>query len=108
MLKIDDILKKANVLASRCAGDHVPDNLLSMVLAHLRRHHEVGATLKLLQALPSSPFGSRTGATRHQLTSLKQHVGDAISPSKPDWEEAAWIVGWARRLARSYGGGERR
>jgi hypothetical protein len=104
MLKIDDILKKANVLASRCAGDHVPDNLLSMVLAHLRRHHEVEATLKLLQALPNSPFGSRTGSTKNQLTKLKQHVSEAISLNKADWEEAAWIVGWARRLVRSHGG----
>lgn len=103
MSNVEEILKKANVLASRCAGDGVPDNLLSLVLAHLRRHRQVEATLKLLQELPNSPFGTRTNQTRHQFTRLKQHVSDALSP-KQGWEEAAWIVGWARRLARSQGG----
>jgi len=107
MLKIDQILVKADGLARRCAGDGVPDNLLAMVLAHLRRHREIQTTLLLLSALPQSSFGRRTASTRRQFTSLKRHVGEAIS-SLSDWEEAAWIVGWARRLARSYGDGARR
>ncbi len=107
MLGIDVILQKANVLASRCAGDRVPDNLLSMVLAHLRRHHDVKATLKLLRDLPNSPFARRTSSTERQLRRLGEHVSEAISSNKASWEEAAWIVGWARRLVQSYASGSR-
>ncbi len=103
MLNIDAILGKADTLARRCAGSHVPDNLLAMVLSHLRRHRDVKATISLLTALPLSPFGQRTGSTRRQLTGLKEHVGGALSGAS-GWEEAAWIVGWARRLIRTYGG----
>lgn len=104
MIDAEEILPKAHVLARRCAGAGVPDNLLAMVLSHLRRHRNVKATLHLLSDLPQSPFGQRTGSTRRQLTSLRTHVNEAIS-GLLDWEEAAWIVGWARRLVRSYGGG---
>jgi hypothetical protein len=102
MINVDEILPKARVLAERCAGDRVPDNLLAMVLSHLRRHRSVPATLSLLSALPQSPFGRRTGITHDQMTSLRQHTDKALARVS-DWEEAAWIVGWARRLVRSFG-----
>ena len=103
MIDVDKILPSARVLAERCAGDRVPDNLLAMVLAHLRRHRDVQATLRLLAALPQSPFARRTGSTPHQMKSLRQHTDKALARVS-DWEEAAWIVGWARRLVRSFGG----
>jgi len=102
MMKVDEILPKARVLAEHCAGDGVPDNLLAMVLSHLRRHRDVPATLRLLSALPQSPFGQRTRSTFRQMTGLKRHATAAISGIS-SWEEAAWIVGWARRLVRSFG-----
>lgn len=107
MINSDKVFDKADTLARRCAGDKVPDNLLSAVLAHLRRHRNVEATLQLLRDLPVSCFANRTGSTRKQLTKLKLHVSDALRESPLDWEQAAWIVGWARRLARFHGSSER-
>ena len=104
---VDKVLPKAQVLAEHCAQDGVPDNYLAMVLAHLGRHRDVAATLRLLSALPSSPFGQRTRSTFRQMTGLRRHVSAALAGSPaPSWEQAAWIVGWARRLVRS--SGERR
>lgn len=104
MLAIDDILSRATTLAQRCGGDRVPENLLAMVLSHLRRHRDVKATLGLLAALQKSPFQRRTKSTPHQLAKLETHVTSALVRVS-GWEDAAWIVGWARRLARSYGVG---
>lgn len=101
-VNVDKILPKAQILAGHCANDGVPDNLLAMVLAHLGRHRDVSATLSLLSALPTSPFGQRTRSTFRQMTGLQRHVSAALSGEK-SWEEAAWIVGWARRLVRSFG-----
>lgn len=101
-MDVDKILPKARVLAEHCAQDGVPDNHLAMVLAHLGRHRDVAATLRLLSALPQSPFGQRTRSTFRQMTGLQRHVSSALSGEK-SWEEAAWIVGWARRLVKSFG-----
>jgi hypothetical protein len=103
MLEMDEILDRATTLARRCDGDRVPENLLAMVLSHLRRHRDVAETLGLLTALQKSPFRQRTKSTPHQFAKLKDHVTVAVT--RTSWEEAAWIVGWARRLARSYGEG---
>jgi hypothetical protein len=104
MLEINEILGRANTLAQRCGGDRVPENLLAMVLAHLRRHRDIKATASLLADLQKSPFRNRTKSTRYQFANLEAHVKSAFT-GVSDWEDAAWIVGWARRLARSYGGG---
>ncbi len=103
MLAMDEILSRANTLAQRCGGDRVPENLLAMVLAHLRRHHDLQATRSLLAALQRSPFRLRTQSTARQLAKLETHVTATLG-GVSGWEDAAWIVGWARRLARSYGG----
>lgn len=105
MLEMDEILARANTLAQRCGGDRVPENLLAMVLAHLRRHRDIEATARLLAELQRSPFRNRTKSTPYQFAKLEAHVKSAFTRVS-DWEDAAWIVGWARRLARSYGGGQ--
>jgi len=104
MLAMDEILGRATILAQRCGGDRVPENLLAMVLSHLRRNRDLQATRSLLTALQKSPFRLRTQSTPRQLAKLETHVTAALS-RVTEWEEAAWIIGWARRLARSYGGG---
>ncbi len=93
----EDLMKRGDSLAQRCAGDKVPENQLGMVLAHLKRHRRPEATHKLLAGLPVSPFGRRTGSTRGQFEALQRHVKAALS-GVSRWEEAAVIVGWAKRL----------
>jgi hypothetical protein len=101
MLNVDQILDRATTLARRIAGDRIPENQLGMVLAHLRRHRNVGATLDLLGSLQTSPFRFRTKSTPHQFKRLKEHVQAALR-GVSDWQEAAWIVGWGRRLVKAY------
>jgi hypothetical protein len=88
-------------LARRCVQSGVLENQLSMIVAHLRRHKSLDETLKLVRALPGSVFAMRTNRTRTQLTGLSEHVGRALERAS-DWQEAARIVGWARRLAVAY------
>lgn len=97
----EDLMKRGDSLAQRCAVDQVPENQLGMVLAHLKRHRRPEATKKLLASLPASPFGRRTGSTRSQFEALQRHVKAALG-GVSSWEEAAVIVGWAKRLWSVY------
>lgn len=93
----EDLMKRGDSLAQRCAMDGVLENQLALVLAHLKRHRRPEATHQLLAALPTSPFAQRTRSTRGQLESLGRHVKTALGRVS-SWEEAAVIVGWAKRL----------
>lgn len=97
----DQILTRANTLASQIATAHVPDAQLSMVLVHLKRHRDVAATLKLLTELRRSPFGRRNRVTPDQFRALEENVRRALQ-GPPTWEEAAAILGWGRRLVSYY------
>lgn len=97
----EDLMKRGDSLAQRCAVDQVPENQLGMVLAHLKRHRRPAATQELLAGLPQSPFGRRTGSTRGQFEALQRHVKAALS-GVSSWQEAAVIVGWAKRLCSVY------
>ncbi len=96
-MREEDLMRRGDVLARNCAGAGVPENQLGFVLAHLKRHREPKATRKLLAALPRSPFASRTRSTRQQLENLERSVKAALSHVS-DWQQAAVIVGWAKRL----------
>ena len=93
----EDLMKRGDSLAQRCAMDQVPENQLGMVLAHLKRHRSPEETKELLSGLPRSPFGRRTRSTREQLEALDRHVKSALG-GVSSWNEAAVIVGWAKRL----------
>lgn len=94
-------LQKAAELASLTGGAGVPSNQLAMVLSHLKRHRDLGATLALLAELPRSPFAARSGRTRGQFRDLEEHCRKVLA-GLTDWQDAAWIVGWAKRLAGNY------
>lgn len=106
-LTIEQTLHRAETLARRTAGDQVPDAHLSTVLTHLKRHRNVDATLALLAELKRSPFAQRFGRTKAQLTSLDEHVRSALQ-GVSDWNDAAAVVGWARRLTIYYAQGQTR
>ena len=93
------LLERARVLAIACQRDGVKDSQLSQVLVHLKRHHSVVATRKLLEELPRSPFAFRSKSSRVQLENLQRHVGTELMGIS-DWQGAAEMVGWARRLLR--------
>lgn len=97
----EKIMERGDALARRCALDGVPENHLGMVLAHLKRHRRPEATRELLAALPTSAFARRTRATRTQLEALGRHVKAALSQVS-NWDDAARIVGWAKRLCPTY------
>lgn len=103
-LTIDQILSRANTLARQVAAARVPDAQLSMALVHLKRHRDVAASLALLAELRRSSFALRTGATRAQFQALEENVRLAIRDLS-GWEEAAAILGWARRLVSFYAQG---
>ncbi len=95
----DDLLmQRARALAERCATDGVLENQLGNVLAHLKRHRDIAATGRLIDALKTSPFARRTQSTRRQFEALARHVTPALRGVR-DWEEAAQVVGWAKRLS---------
>jgi hypothetical protein len=106
-LKIEQILSKADILARQTASARVPDEQLSIVLNNLKRHHDVAATLTLLGELRRSSFGHRTRSTPSQLASLHDSVRFALQ-GLSDWQDAASIIGWARRLAVFYSQGQTR
>ncbi len=93
----EDLMKRGDFLAQRCAVDKVLENQLGLVLAHLKRHRRPEATQELLAGLPRSPFGRRTRRTREQLEALERHVKAALGGIS-SWQDAAVIVGWAKRL----------
>lgn len=106
-LKIEHILSRADTLARQTASARVPDAQLSMVLSHLKRHRDVKATLSLLGELKRSPFAQRTQSTRAQLTSLDASVRSALE-GLTAWQDAAGVLGWARRLVVYYAQGRTR
>jgi hypothetical protein len=106
-LTIDQILARANTLASQIAAANVPDQQLSIVLVHLKRHRDVKASLTLLAELRRSPFARRHNAIRAQFQTVEENVRNALK-SLTDWEEAAAILGWARRLVSYYSRGGHR
>ena len=97
----DDVMRRAEALARQCATAGVLENQLGNVLAHLKRHRSPAATRRLLDALKTSPFAMRTKSTRKQFEALARHVSPALSGTR-GWEEAAKIVGWAKRLSPLY------
>ncbi len=97
----DDLMRRAEVLAQQCATSGVLENQLGGVLAHLVRHRSPAATRRLLDALQISPFATRTKSTRRQFEALARYVAPALS-SVRGWQEAARIVGWAKRLSAVY------
>lgn len=98
MLATPQVLSAADTLARRAAGDGVLDNQLALVLAHLKRHQNLGATLFLLEELQTSPFAKRSQQTQRQFAALGKHVRESLH-AIADWQDGAAIVGWARRLA---------
>ncbi len=93
----EDLMRRGDSLAQRCAMDQVPENQLGMVLAHLKRHRRPQATRELLKNLLRSPFAYRSRSTREQFENLERHVKASLSHVS-DWRQAAIIVGWAKRL----------
>ena len=101
MQTIDPILSRAETLARQAAGAGVHDDQLSLVLVHLKRHRDVAATLALLGELRRSSFAHRSRSTPGQLKALEESVRLALQGISA-WEDAAGIVGWARRLVTYY------
>ena len=93
------ILEKAESLASSCVRAGVRDNQLSQVLTHLKRRRDLTATRRLIEGLPRSTFGQRNRGTRRQFEALRDHVGEVLRWAN-SWQDAATVVGWARRLWR--------
>jgi len=118
MLTTEQIMSRAETLARQTAGAGVHDDQLSLVLVHLKRHHDIAATLALLVELKKSPFAHRSRSTPWQIKALEESVRPALQ-GVASWEDAAGIIGWARRLFAYYqplrsqtrpreGGGHRR
>lgn len=101
MLTPDQRMSRADTLARQAGGAGVHDDQLSLVLVHLKRHQDVAATLALLDKLRSSPFAHRSQSTPAQFRVLEESVRLALQKIT-DWNEAAFIVGWARRLVTFY------
>lgn len=97
----DQLLTAAHTLASAAATAGVLDNQLAFVLTHLKRHRDVKCTHSLLEQLVTSPFADRSAQAKSQLSQLQLHVRTSLR-NVTDWEEAAAIVGWARRLVPFY------
>ncbi len=92
------LMQRARSLAEKCATAGVLENQIANVLAHLKRHRDPAATSKLLDALKTSPFATRSKSSRRQLTALADHLKPALASAR-DWREAAPVVGWAKRLS---------
>jgi hypothetical protein len=101
MLTTDQILSRAETLARQAGGAGVHDDQLSLVLVHLKRHHDIAATLTLLVELKKSTFAYRSRSTLEQLKALEASVRPVLQ-GVAAWEDAAGIVGWARRLVTFY------
>ncbi len=94
----EELMQRGEALARQCMGAGVLENQLAVVLAHLKRHQDPRATRRLLSELNRSPFAVRTKSSRRQYEALEKHVGAALGRTS-DWNEAANVVGWAKRLA---------
>jgi hypothetical protein len=101
MLTTDQLMSRAQTLARQAGGAGVQDNQLSFVLVHLKRHRDIKATLVLLKELKSSSFAYRSRSTPGQFRALEESVRPALQ-GVSTWEDAAGIVGWARRLLGSF------
>ncbi len=55
----------------------------------------------MLAELPKSPFASRSGSISEQLAILQEAVSEAFR-NISDWQNAAYIAGWGRRLQSTY------
>lgn len=97
----DDCMLRGQTLAREAASRNVQENHLAQILAHLKRHRDVKTTLSLLDRLPGSPFAQRSNRTREQLTELGKLLSGELK-RVGDWQDAAAIVGWTRRLLRSH------
>jgi hypothetical protein len=100
-LSQEELMKQGSMLAEQCAQARVLENQLATVLAHLKRHQDTGKTIELLKTLSNSPFARRTKSTGHQMQALERLVRPVLSRTR-DWQEAATIIGWAKRLAAFY------
>lgn len=100
MLTTDQLMSRAATLARQAGGAGVQENQLSFVLVHLKRHRNIEATLLLLKELKRSPFAYRSNSTPGQFRALEESVRPALK-GVSSWEEAAGIIGWARRLLLS-------
>lgn len=81
------VLEKAHTLAG------------ARVLTHLERHQDVKTPRNWLEALTRSAFVARTDSSPWQYKALNEHLGVVLSWTN-DWQDAARVVGWARRLCR--------
>jgi hypothetical protein len=95
------MLSRAETLAQKAAAAGVRDEQLSLALVHLKRHRDVAATLALLVELQRSSFARRTRQTPFQFKALEEGVRAGLQ-GVSNWEDAAGIVGWARRLVTFY------
>lgn len=93
----EQLVERGVQLANEVATK-VRSGQIGQALAHLRRHRDPAATLRLVKALPSSSFGRRTGKTREQLEALARHVAPILKSYC--WQDAAVILGWAQRLTK--------
>jgi hypothetical protein len=101
MLTVEQVLSRAETLARQAAAAGVTDEQVGLALTHLKRHRDVGGTLALLEELKKSPFSQRSRQTPRQFAALEECVRSALQ-GVSSWEEAAAIVGWARRLVVVY------
>jgi hypothetical protein len=97
----EQMLSRAETLARQAAAAGVRDEQIALALVHLKRHREVAATLALLSELRHSSFARRTRQTPFQFKALEEGVQAALQ-GVSGWEDAAGIVGWARRLVTFY------
>lgn len=100
MLTTNQLMSRADILARQVGGAGGQENQLAFVLVHLKRHRNIEATLLLLKELKSSPFAYRSRSTPGQFRALEEYVRPALKGIST-WEEAAGIIGWARRLLAS-------
>jgi hypothetical protein len=97
----EELMKQGSMLAEQCAQARVLENQLATVLAHLKRHQSTGKTIELLKTLLTSPFARRTRSTANQLHALERLVRPVLTRNR-DWQDAATVIGWAKRLAGFY------
>lgn len=97
----EQLMQKGDALARSCAGARILESQISWILEHLKRHRDVKATRHLLDTLPRSPFASRSRSTADQLAHLQRLVKPELSTQRT-WQEAAAVVGWAKRLLPVY------
>lgn len=95
------LMQKGDALARSCASARILESQINWVLQHLKRHRDVQATRQLLDTLPRSPFASRSRSTADQLANLQRLVKPELS-SQRTWQQAATVVGWAKRLLPVY------